>query len=417
MKEAFLHYLFDQRKLGKTFETISGAIIEIIEFGKLNKNAGPDFLEAKIRIDKTVWAGHIEFHLKSSDWLKHKHQNDSAYESVIAHFVYEHDADIYSGNYLLPEVELKSLISPTEIYKYENFVKSKAWIPCETQLKYISNDTWQIQKTKALEQRLDRKSSEVSDLLALNKGDQLKTLLIILGKTFGSKVNTSGFETLCTIIEVRHLAQLNYDAFKIQALFHGLSGLLPKSSDNNYVQSLRAEFEYQIKLFEFVPMPISSWKFSSLRPTGSPTIRIAQMAALLSKPDIINQLVDFKTDKEQLFNIQLDSFWETHYNFQNETKSKSVQLSDDFVRGLIINAFIPFQLVINNDNSSQKIDRAKKLLSRFPAETNGIVKRWKTLGVSASSAFDTQALLEQKNELCNQKKCLFCNLGKQLLNL
>ncbi len=411
MTEAFLHYLFDKRKLGKNFVTTEGHALQIINFGKLNFNAGPDFQESIIIFDNKTWAGHIEFHIKSSDWINHKHQFDKAYDNVIAHFVWEHDREVYINDFKLPVVELKGLIDEAEADKYEKFVKNKSWIPCENLISKAEISALKSQLIQSAHLRLNRKADEIIERIKTNKGDQLKSFTQLLAKSLGGKVNGDVMLNLIDKFPVDCFAKLNYDPFKMQALLHGNSGLLAVSKlDHQYVLALKKEFNYQQKLFGIVPLEPQEWKWSRMRPPATPTIRIAQLAALLSKYQ--GKISEFNFEV-----IELDDFWTTHYNFINDTKIKSYQMGQDMIDLLEINVLIPFNYAIAKlkDDKRELKNQITKLNGIRP-EKNSIIKHWENLDLRFESAWETQGALEQKNKLCNEKKCLFCTIGKQLMN-
>ena len=414
MKEAVLHYLFDSRKLGNEFVTTNGQKIEVINFGKLNSNAGPDFLEGQIKFDNKIWAGHIEFHLKSSDWFKHNHQFDPAYDNVIAHFVLEHDKEVKSGDFTLPVVELKSIVTAEDVKSYENFVNAKSWIPCEKMFSQVDPKIINLQLQAMSEKRIERKGNEVVQLLNSFSGDQQKTFLYLIAKTLGGKVNSEGFTKLINKIDVVLLARLNYESVKIQALFHGLSGLLPQKSDDEYVQTLIKEFEYQKKLFELSPLTKVEWKFSSMRPAGNPTFRIMQLAEIATKLAVSRP--DQKTFIQELNQISFHNFWSTRYSFKSVSKKKQVNISNDLIDKIVINAIIPWSYMKTEVSGTQKSNSILMAeLKALKPEKNQIISKWTKIGMKAKTAKDSQALIELKNELCNQKKCLICTIGKSLL--
>jgi len=415
MREAFLHYLFDQRKLGDEFMTTKGEPLQVEHFGYLNKDAGPDFQNAKLRLKDKVWAGHIEFHVKSSDWIKHKHQFDPAYKNVIAHFVYEHDLEVKSGEYELPVVELKELIDVKEQSKYDRFISSKGWVLCQNQIPSLSKELLQETINEKAFERLSRKANEVKVLKKRLNGDSHKTLYLLVAKYLGGKVNQKSFLRLAEMIQPSQLMQLNFDRFKITALLFGLSGLLPAESEEDYVIELRKEYKYISHLFQLNEMGKEEWKFSSLRPAGNPVMRIAQLAAILSQQSAQSDFLE--NTRELLCSIKLEQFWVTHYNFENETREKSFQLGESVINSILINVIAPIKYSHYLDTEDETAKSSSvNLLKKSKAEKNVILSEWKKIGIPALNAFESQGLIELKNEHCNRKKCLFCGLGKSILN-
>jgi hypothetical protein len=417
MKEAHLHFLFESGKLGNSFTTNKGQKVKVLDFGYLNLSSGPDFQQTKIKLDKETWAGSIEFHIKSSDWFSHGHQNDKAYENVVLHIVWEHDKDVEINDRILPVIELNKLNQKFDFDQIERFITYKKNLACKEGFKQLSSITIQHQLSTAIQQRLNRKGLEVVELIKTNRGDQLKTILQLLAKAFGGKTNAPAFDQLVNKVEVSFISRLNFDPTKVAALLHGLSGLLPnEKNQQDYEAELQNEFDYQKKLFNLTPLPETTWRRSSFYSASNPSLRIAQFACLL-----VNILKKPNFYSSQAFNevldIQLHPFWETHSSFSKSTIKGSRKLSKDFKSHLTINVIVPFSYglsLIKDDARYQEM--AISTLRQLPAEKNKLIRKWKALGCEVSSAAESQAVIEQFNEFCYKKKCLFCNVGRKLLS-
>ena len=419
MKEEYLHYLFRFKLLGNQFKTIDGNELEILNFGIYNTNAGPDFLEGKIKLNGQIWSGPIEFHVKSSDWYLHKHQLDKRYDNVIAHFVFEHDSEIKSGLYNLPTVELKSKIDFEHYSRYSELAESQKIIPCQSQIAEVDPFILFQQKERALTNRIFRKSQIIlSDIQRLN-GDYEKVFYLSLARTFGGKVNANPFEKLIELVDLKKLQKWGDDMFAIPSMLFGVAGLLPNESNDDYVNELKAEFNFQKHKLNLKQMNLSEWKYSRMYAHGFPTIRLAQFSELIRKKIPISKLISGELAMKQiqtLFNVAPHEFWKTHYRFETKTKLKSTNLSKDFKWLIVINAIVPFLFAIGilNDDESLK-ERALNYLNEIEPEKNSVIESWSNLGIKCESAFDSQALIEQKNEFCSKKKCLFCTVGMKLL--
>src|SRR4051812_39323583 len=132
MTEAFLHYLWKFKLFNQIdLETTEGEALKVIHPGQRNADAGPDFFNARIKAGSTVWAGNVEIHIKSSDWKKHEHQLDKAYDNIILHVVYEDDQPVLRSNESsIPTLVLKNKFNAALWKNYESLVKSEEWIPC-----------------------------------------------------------------------------------------------------------------------------------------------------------------------------------------------------------------------------------------------------------------------------------------------
>lgn len=419
MREDYLHYLFASKSLGNVFTTTTGMTLEVQNFGVLNPNSGPDFLNAQIQFDHEVWAGSIEFHVKSSDWFLHGHQTDKTYNNVIAHFVFEHDKDVEIAGVKIPTVELKNKIDLNHFNKFYAVANSKGDIPCAANIGEVDSFVIFQQKQRVLFSRLVRKSEIIlHDLEQLN-GDTEKTFYLTLARSFGGKVNGQAFEQLIAKTDLHILHKARDFESTIPAILFGMSGLLPKRHKDSYVQDLISEFEFQKHRLNLQPMIGLEFRFSKMYPSGFPTIRLAQFSEIIRNGLPVGALTSGDLSFEEIrkwFVIELADFWQTHYRFENPTKKKTTRLSPDFIELIFINTIIPFLFAmgIKTDNDRLK-ESCFDYLQQIKPETNGIITLWNNLGIEVKTAFDSQALIEQKNEFCSKKKCLFCTVGIQLL--
>lgn len=416
MKEEYLHYLFRTKQLGNQFITTSNLKVEILDFGIHNHNSGPDFLECKISLNNKIWAGQIEFHIKSSDWLKHKHQHDLNYNNVILHVVFEHDQEIKSGEYTLPTIELKHLIDHDHHNKYKSYLNSKNWIACQNDIKKVDEFLIYQQKEVALLKRLKRKSNFVIERINEFSGNQIKVFYILLFKAFGTKVNQIAFQQLGEKFDYKILAKLNFNKTKIQAYLFGLAGFLNDDIEDEYYLILKNEFGYIKKVFDLNEMKIAEWKFSTMRSFNLPTVRLAQLTELLVN-NVTISINDTVNDIREKCKIDLSVYWQNHYMFGRKGKNKNSNLTNSFIDLLFINVFIPYLFALGRIKDDEKLKLTSfNWLENLGAESNGIIAKWNKLNIKSKSAFDTQALIEQKNEYCDKNKCLKCKVGLKLLN-
>lgn len=421
MKEEYLHYAFKHKLVGNTFLTTSNQLLQVIDFGEHNANAGPDFLDAKINFDDQIWVGAIEFHVNSSDWFRHNHQNDPAYGNVIAHFVYTFDMELINNGSVVPTVELKSKIDPAHYKKYQQLIHTRTEILCQNSITEVSHEKLEEQKLHSLNQRLWFKSIRILQDLETYHGDRSDAYYLALARAFGGKVNQLPFEQLMSKINTKWLAKLNYDPFRIEALFFGMAGLLPSNVlEDDYLNSLVQEFDYLKKLFGITQPPILGWKYSRMRPANFPDIRIAQLVQFIIK--FPNSDLFFKRDwslksfyKGELSG--LNEFWNHHYRLSTKTSKKiSPKISKEMYDLILINAIIPFHYAIGLFEGNEEIKTAcLKFLKTLKPEKNTKMSQWQSTGVSLSSAYDTQAFLALLKQACIQKKCLTCAIGKEIL--
>ncbi len=416
MKEEWLHFIWKMKRLPLNLKTKKGESIEIIHPGIHNLDSGPDFFEAKIKINQLIWSGNVEIHIRSSDWLKHKHQLDEAYNNVILHVVFIHDLDIQMNNELLPVLELQRIIAMEDIEKISQLSSNMSSIPCA----HRWGEVPEIIKYKEIEsaffRRLERKSFIFDKRLKELNFDILKLKFELLGKIILTKVNELPMVELLTRIPTALLKRLNTE--ERTALLLGVSGLIPEVSEIDEVKSLKNEASFLMNKYQILPMNKASWKFFGCRPRAYPTIRIVLFSLLMDDDILFNE---FET--KELFlswienkSIVLPEFWKNNTHF----KSSSLTIKNTFskeLKILIISNFIVlfYYWQFSKINSIEQLQELISLAYNLPPEKNSKIESFKKLGQKIKSIAETQGLLELINEFCNNKKCLSCQIGNKLL--
>lgn len=420
MTENFLqhiwkYHLFDKKNLIAS----TGEKIEILNIGRINTDAGPDFFNAKVKIDDTIWAGNIEIHINSSDWIKHSHNTNKAYDNVILHVVYNNDMQITrSTGESIPTIELKF---DKKLYNnYQDLIKNEQWISCENEINNIDGFIIDFWLNSLLIERLENKSEYILKNLKQNNNNWEETFYQQLAKNFGTRINQLPFENLAKSLPLKYLSKHKNNLFQIEAFLFGQAGFLETNVDgDDYYSKLRKEYLFLKKKFNTKPIEKHLWKFLRLRPSNFPTIRIAQFASLIYKSSsLFSKIIesDDLIEIKKYFLVSTSEYWNTHYVFNKITKKKIKKTGNIFTNSLIINTIIPFLFVYSKskDNDDYKI-QALKFLEKLPAEKNSIITHWKSLGMPVPNAFYSQALIQLKNEYCNKKKCLYCQIGNRII--
>ncbi len=418
MSEDLLSFLWKHR-LFEDFVcfNMEGQTPEIKNVGKQNTNAGPDFIEAKIKLNGTIWIGNVEIHCKSSDWDLHKHYQDKAYNNVILQVVEKHDKDVFTEDgRVLPVIELK--ISDPMCIKYEEFKQAKGWISCEKDIKSVDDFKLKMWLGNVLIERLNKKAEQIVASLKANSNNYEETFYQLVAKSFGFKVNAEPFEWLSKSLPLNILGKHQNNLFQLEALLFGQAGFLSEEVENEYFKRLRNEYDFLKQKFALVPLEKHLWKFLRLRPSNFPFIRIAQFAMLIYKSkSLLSKIIEIDGIEEMrcLFDISTSIFWEDHYTFEKTSAKKLKAFGENSINLVLINAVIPMLFVYgkNTDNENLK-DRAISFLEKLAPEKNNIIKSWMQLGIDVDSSFDSQALLEQKNVYCDQIKCLKCGIGIEI---
>lgn len=422
MTEKLFQFIW-QHKLFRTDKpliTLEGEHVTILSSGKLNTHAGPDFLEAKIKLNDTLWAGNVELHLKSSDWNKHNHQHNKAFSNLILHVVYEYDEPILTfGDYRFSTLELKSLISMDVNARYENLMNENIEIPCAAHLTQVREITINQQLDRMLAERLEQKTDYINDLLQRFQNNWQEVFYIELARGFGLHINQDAFERMALQTPLKLFAKHKHQLLQIEALLFGQAGFLGEYFDESYPLTLQQEYAHLKKLYGLHALEKHQWKFLRLRPANFPTLRLAQFAHLLHDSSyLFSKITEAKTIKEleAFFQVDVSLYWLTHYTFKEETEPNKKSLGKTFIRLLLINVVIPTVFIYGKlQGKSEYCDKAIEWLKTLPAEKNSILEQWNKVGLTCQHAADSQALLQLKKYYCDKKKCLECTIGYSIM--
>lgn len=418
MKEEFLHFVWENQFFDKAnLSTALSEEIEIIDCGDRNSNSGPDFLNAKIKIGDIIWVGNVEIHINSSDWRKHKHQKDSAYNNVILHVVFIDDKIINTEKGFVPQtLVLKDRIDMKLFKKYLLKFNENEKVLCSPYLKEVDDKIWNSTLNELLLERLNRKVLEVENLIDESKNDLEWVLFYLVAQSLGLKVNKQPMQMLAQSMLFSVVRKYQLDDFQFSALLFGQAGFLDDNFTEEYPSSLKKEYNYLKHKHNLESLEKYIWKFMRLRPASFPTIRIAQLCAIMSQQHFyskIKQAVVYKEIKK-LFLLELDSYWDTHYIFDKPSVNKKKSLGKLTIDIIIINAIVPYYFLLGKKDEKYK-KYAIGLLKEIAFERNTKVKKFLNKGKSVCSAADSQALIQLYDSYCSNKKCLTCSIGKQLM--
>jgi hypothetical protein len=420
VKEDFLHYVWQYKKFDfSNLTTTDGELLAILNYGGYLQQEGPDFFNAKIIIGTQKWAGNIEIHIKSSDWYLHNHEKDVNYDNVILHVVWEHDIPIFrKDNTEIPVLELRKYVAKDVLENYKTLLLPKSWIYCENQVAAIDDFIWDNWQERLFFERLERKSIPIEQLLLETKKDWEAVLFCALAKNFGLNANGDAFLKIARSIPFSVLRKESFEVENLEGLFFGVADLFPADIQDVYTKDLKKRYSYiaeKHKLKRIIMEPVQFFKH---RPDNFPTIRLAQLAMLYHKQqNLFSRVIDVGTMKQiyGLFEITISDYWQTHYQFDRESPKKIKQFSKSFVDLLVINTIIPIQFAFAKSQGKEISESLLALLKEVTAEKNTVIEKFAAFGIKAKNAFETQTLLQLKNEYCNQGKCLQCAVGIQLL--
>lgn len=413
MRESLLQFVWQFQLFNKGDLRLSdGQKLTILEAGKCNVNGGPDFLEAKIIIDDLVFVGNIELHINSSDFKRHKHHLDEKYKSIILHVVYFND----DSSLQFPTLEMNGRIPYLLFSKYEALQKSTSNVLCKHSLSQIDEFLIYQCKESLVFERLEKRATQVLNLLNQNQSDWEAVTYQLLGKYFGAHLNKECFEILTQRLDYKILLKHRENPLQIEALLLGTAGFLNKDFIDDYPISLKKEFSYLRQKYNLKPMPESRWQFSKIRPISFPTVRLIFFAKMVTQFPIFQKIIQTK-NHTYLFNTnQSHPYWNTHFIPDKLASYHPKEMGSEFINSIIINVFSPLLYAYGKYyNDEKQIENAVYLLTNTKPEVNSKVNNFPNEIFSKESAFDTQALIELLDTYCLPKKCLQCKIGHKLL--
>ena len=417
--EQLLHYVWKHKIFPlKELKTTTGQQVEVIDTGLANTDAGPDFFNAKLKLDGVLWIGNIEIHERSSDWFKHGHHADAGYNSVILHIASEIDTEISRSNgERIPQIQL---ICPEAVRtNYKELLETDSYPPCYRIIPSLPPFTAHSWMTALQMERFEQKATLLNERLKRCQGNWEDAFFITLARNFGFGLNGDAFETWAHQLPFRAVDKHRNDLFQIEAIFFGQAGILEDSNGDGYYLRLKKEYTYLQHKFGLIPMDASLWRFLRLRPANFPHIRIAQLACLYHRAyGLLSRIMETETLQgvRDILKGGTSEYWLTHYTFGGSSPSRPKTLSNTSLDLLIINTVVTFLYAYGLHKGNRVLcARAGSFLEELKAENNYITRMWEQCGMKASNAADSQALIQLKKEYCDKKKCLYCRIGYEYL--
>lgn len=416
MTEKLLQYLWNYKVFKNfDFEDIEGNSVEIIQFGKWNKDAGPDFLDSRVRINGVVLAGNIELHVRSSDWIFHNHSQDPNYQNIILHVVFQHDMEVNLLNQQkVPTLELKSYIDENILRKYEKLINGNQFIACEN---IFNKDKIPLHFHEGnILKKLEEKSIEFEQNLSLHKNNFESVLFHSLAYSFGLKVNAHIFRHIAESIDYSIINKIRQNPLQLEALLFGISGWLTAPEDGQ-MKIWKREFDF-IKAKFRIPEITFHPKFLRLRPPNFPTIRLSQLASLYQQQNLFSKIMEAESaeDLYELFKyVKASEYWDCHFNFGTISKVLPKTLSKDFIDLIILNTILPLKYTYHKYHNEEIADMIIEFYRNITAEKNVVIQNWKNLGVPIKNALESQSLIYHYKNSCEEKNCLTCSIGFKLL--
>jgi len=420
MTERLLQFIWQYQYFNKqALATVDGQALQILHPGYLNTNQGPDFSEGKINIAGTIWAGNIELHVNASAWHQHGHTADKNYSNIILHVVWLNDTIVTDNNgQNIATLELQPYVPVIMLQKYKQLMGSQGFIPCESYLPVLSGIAWFSWKERLAVERLMRKAKDVLELLNQSNGHWEEVFWWVLAKNFGLPINTLIFQEIAQSVSINILAKHKSQLNQLEALLLGQAGLLAAEFTDTYPIMLQKEYAFLAKKYSLKPVNKAP-DFLRMRPANFPTVRLAQLAALIQQSThLFSRVKDAVTvqDVQALLNVTANDYWHYHYTFDETAIYSPKNLGRQMINNIIINTVIPVLFAYGVSHNDQKFkDLPVKWMLQLPPEQNNITKKWKEKEVLNQNALDSQALIELKKNYCDKRLCLDCAVGNKII--
>lgn len=420
--EKLMQYVWKHRLWrSEDMVTNTGKKVRVVDPGLLNTDAGPDFFNAKIEIDGHMWVGNVEMHYRATDWKRHRHDSDKAYDSVILHVVAKDDAPVRRTNgELIPQLVLE--VSPQFNADYASLVGAAIEVPCATKIKQVPHLTI-VEWVEGLAfERLHGKVERIHQLLDSFNGSWEDVCYVTLARNFGFGINNDAFERLARRTPLRLLGKHSDSVLQIEALLFGQAGMLDaqKPGMDSYYNQLCTEYAFLSNKFQLTPMEKESWKLFRIRPQNFPYRRIAMLAQFIEGGfRMMNRILEAEGEKEMraLFEVELSGYWTKHYTFGKPNERATATLSRSSIDIILINTVAPLLYAYGELTGNYEMtDKAIKLLEDLRAESNSIVSHFVAYGIDCPDALTSQALVQLKREYCDARKCIYCKIGHHLLS-
>lgn len=416
MTERLLQFIWKMQYFNKTeLQTTSLEELTIIHPGQFNTNQGPDFLEATIKIDDTIWAGHVELHVNASDWHLHHHAADSNYRNVILHVVWKNDyPDNQEAENNIPVLVLEGRVSRLLLDRYHNLMSAQTHIACSGSIDTIPGIVWESWKDRLISERLLRKADLISTHLKQSKGHWEEIFWWWIARNFGMEVNKEAFETIARTLPIKILAKHKNQIHQLESFLFGQAGLLNERFREDYPLMLQKEYRFFKKKYQFAPS-FESIYFLRMRPVNFPTVRLAQLAMLIHTSSHLFDKIKTADDLTRVRNmlaVTANDYWHYHYRFNEVSPFLEKKVGKQMTENIIINTVVPVLFAYGHlKQEHQYTDKALRWLEETAPEKNNITRQWTKLGLTVGSAFDSQAYIELYKNYCTDKRCLQCVIG------
>lgn len=420
--ELLYQYIWQYKMLPRPTILADGRPFSIQHPGILNNGSGPDFSSAKIKIENNLWAGNVEIHVKASDWFRHQHHLDPAYDNILLHVVGQDDTRVARTDGSEIPVYVASL--PRNLYLTWEMLQSRMkGVKCTPSLPLIPHLTREDWLETLSMERIHSKAERILTICDANGGDWAQSMFATLARGLGFGLNSEPFEILANSLPLNYIYRHSDDTMQIEALLFGQAGILDPSlyPEDAYYQRLCQEYQFLMRKYSLRPMRRELWKYSRTRPGNFPHRRVAMLAQFLAGGfSLTSDLLDAAGNIDKLMEVfsgTVSQYWQEHDNFGSlSTSPAGRSLSASSIELLIINVAVPFYFAYASRTGDPELAAtAVSMMHRLHPERNRITQFWQHLGFESPDALRSQALIHLWKEYCLRDRCTECRFGHHLL--
>ncbi|HRJ84225.1 MAG TPA: DUF2851 family protein [Ignavibacteria bacterium] len=434
--------------------TDSNEDVEIIDHGKRNYDAGPDYRDAKVKIGGKIYTGDIEVHRDFKNWAEHSHPKDRRYNSVILHVVMW-DSEERTPPKLrikrdLPSVVLANHLTSSIHEIWQDIISmpsDKFRLPC-FEYNHLAEEPvitdWlqklAVDRLKLRAERIHNRLQELSgskDVISKSKAVWEQVLYEFVFEALGFSKNKEQMLKLAGNLQLKLFAKHSSgNVTGIQAMLYGGGGLLfdvrVKDGFIDEIKSFWRELEPKLRI---PVMERSSWNFFRQRPQNFPTLRLAygsQIIHKLLKDELFKKIIDIFSSPafsvksavkklESLFEPGYDEYWQSHYDLGKRSKGKNILGGKQRISDIIINVILPFVSVYSQTFDRQAIkENAVEFYNEFRIRPDNNITRviaaqlLKTKKIKLNTPAMEQGVIQLYNFYCTRENCGKCDIGKHV---
>lgn len=431
MKEAFLHYVWEQLQFDfYKMTTTTGERVYLKRCGKLNTHQGPDFSDACVMIDEQVWAGSVEMHLTSAEWYAHGHHTDEKYNNVILHVVQEStgQAILRQDGTLCPEVAIGALIPEEVLGKYEQLSQKSEEIPCHGLIQQLDARLFYDYVVQQALGRMGEKVARVQRDLQINRYNWEETAWRWLMRYMGGTLNGHIFEQIAEAVPFSVLKKYVHEQPLVEALLFGTyldakgksRTTKPDEEGADYLASLCENYTFLRQKHELQSPCITTFSYLRMRPAAFPDLRLAQVAALSHLlPDLAEWTLQGKWQFLLKTDVCVSGYWQCHERLGKAGRQRNGLLGKPQKENLIVNVCLPLHLAYAQFQQPNFPTETLiiQTLSALKPEHNHYTATFESLNLPPQNTLHSQGMIALKKTLCETFGCLQCELGKKMLSL